>query len=127
MQRVPLGCSIQWLVQRVCRPQDAVSSPGTAAPGYFLLRLTEPLAPAPFDSPLRLDTGSSARQTDHGRDQEQHDRNEEDDLGDFDRGSGDTAKAQNACDQGDDQERNDPTQHDTDLRFPISVSVSATM
>src|SRR5258708_10687395 len=63
------------------------------------------------------DAGTSARQADHGRDQEQHNRNEKDDLGDFDRGSGDTTKAKNACDQRDYQKRNNPTQHDTDLCF----------
>ena len=38
------------------------------------------------------DAGTSARHADHGRDQEQHDRDEEDDLGDFDGGSGDPAQ-----------------------------------
>jgi len=76
----------------------------------------------------RLDASAPARQTDHGRDQEQHDSNKEDDLGDFDGGSGDAAKAQDAGDQGDDQKRNDLTQHDTDLRFPrFGSSNSATM
>src|SRR6266478_5807737 len=76
----------------------------------------------PRNSYSGSDAASSARQTDHGRDQEQHDRDEEDDLGDFDRGSGDTAKAQKARDQGNDQKRNDPAQHDMDLLFPRSGS-----
>src|SRR6266478_5010123 len=76
----------------------------------------------PRNSYSGSDAGSSARQTDHGRDQEQHDRDEEDDLGVFDRGSGDTAKAQNARDQGNDQKRNDPAQHDMHLLFPRSGS-----
>ena len=53
---------------------------------------------------LASDAGTAPRQTDHGGDQEQHYRDEEDDLGDFDGGSGDAAEAQNACDQGDDQD-----------------------
>src|SRR6266436_747467 len=77
---------------------------------------------------FRSDAGTSARQTNHGRNQEQHDRDEKDDLGDFDGGTGNAAKTQNACDQRDDQKRNDPAQHDQNLCFPLSVStISATM
>src|ERR1700704_3557221 len=65
------------------------------------------------------DAGTSARHADHGRDQKQYDRDEEDDLGDFDGGSGNTAESQNACDQRDDQKRNDPAQHDTNLYFDL--------
>src|SRR5712664_1822101 len=75
---------------------------------------------------LASDAGTAPRQTDHGGNQEQHYRDEEDDLGDFDGGSGDAAEAQNACDQGDDQERNDPAEHDTDLCFHFLFNVSAT-
>jgi hypothetical protein len=71
------------------------------------------------------DAVTSARQTDHGRDQEQHDRDKEDRFGDFDGYSGDAAEAQNASDQGDYQKRNDPAQHGQDLRFRLSVSSSA--
>src|SRR5260370_20633820 len=70
------------------------------------------------------DAGTSARQADHGRDQEPHNPNEEDDLADFDRGSGDNAKPKNACDQPDYQKCNNPTQHDTDLSFPFLFSFS---
>src|SRR6202042_717411 len=59
-----------------------------------------------------LDPRSTARQTDHGRDDEQHDRDEEDRLGDFDGDARDAAETQNAGDQGDDQEGDDPAQHD---------------
>ena len=65
------------------------------------------------------DPRASARQTDHRRDQEQDDGDEEDRLGDFDGGAGDAAEAQNACDQRDDQKRNDPAQHDHDLCLPF--------
>ena len=56
----------------------------------------------------RLKPRTPARQSHHGRDQEQDDGDEEDHLGDFDRGAGDAAEAQNARDQRDDQKRNDP-------------------
>jgi hypothetical protein len=52
--------------------------------------------------------GATARETNHGRNQKQHDRDEKDGLGDFDGYSGDAAKAQNACDQRNDQKGNDP-------------------
>src|SRR5712672_2147192 len=82
----------------------------------------------PRDNGFASHAGTSARQTHHGRDQEQHDRDEEDGLGDFDGGTGNAAKTQNACDQRDDQKRNDPAQHDQNLCFPLSVStISATM
>jgi hypothetical protein len=42
------------------------------------------------------DAGAAARQADHGGDQKQHHRDKEDDFGDFDGGSGEAAKAQNA-------------------------------
>ena len=70
--------------------------------------------------------GAAARQADHGRDQEQHDRDKEDDLGDFDGGAGDAAEAQNACDQRDDQKRNDPAQHDTTSVSTFCFDISAT-
>src|ERR1700719_2792252 len=57
-------------------------------------------------------SGSAARQTHDGRNQEQHDRDEEDRLGDFDGGARNAAKAKNTGDERDDQEGNDPTQHD---------------
>src|SRR5277367_2551348 len=63
-----------------------------------------------------LDARSAARQADHGRDDEQHDGDEEDRLGDFDGDARNTAETQNAGDQSDDQEGDDPAQHDK-LRF----------
>src|SRR6266481_3223643 len=54
---------------------------------------------------IDMNARTAARETHHGRDQKQHDRDKEDDLGDFDRSSGEAAKAQNACDQRDDQKR----------------------
>src|SRR3989440_7266655 len=74
---------------------------------------TEDLGPAP------------ARYTDHGRDNEQHNREKEEDLGDLDGGAGDTAVAHKSCDQGNDQERNNPNVHGQDLLSPILDAAGA--
>src|SRR6201996_5109394 len=73
----------------------------------------------PRRSSVLLDPCTSAGEADHGRDQEQHYGDEEDDLGDFDRGAGDAAKTQNARDQRDNQKRNDPAQHGDNLCFHL--------
>ena len=70
------------------------------------------------DEALPLNPVAASRQANDGRDEKQHDRNEEDDLGDFDRGAGDTAEAKNTGDQCDDQKRDDPAEH-------VITSVSA--
>jgi hypothetical protein len=62
-----------------------------------------PAVAAPRDEASHLHPRAPARHPDHGRDHEQYDRDEEDDLGDFDGGAGEAAKAQNACDQRDNQ------------------------
>ncbi len=75
----------------------------------------------PAEIAFRSDPGAPARQADHGRDQEQHDRDEEDGLGDFDGRAGDAAEAQNTRDQRNNQKRNNPAQHDktSGLNFPF--------
>ena len=45
------------------------------------------------------------------RDQEQHQRDEEHDFGDADRGAGDAAEAEHAGDQRDDKQGDDETEH----------------
>src|SRR6266702_426827 len=64
----------------------------------------------------RLDP-AAAGEADHGRDQEQHHRDEEDDLGDFDRRAGEAAEAQDTGDQCDNQKRHNPAQHGQNLCF----------
>jgi hypothetical protein len=54
---------------------------------------------------------STAHQADHGRDREQDDRDEKDELRDFDGGAGDAAEAEQSRDQGDDEKSDSPTKH----------------
>src|SRR3569623_83472 len=54
---------------------------------------------------------STAHQADKRRDREQHDGDEEHDLGDFNRRTRDAAEAQKARHQRDDEKRHNPTQH----------------
>ena len=54
---------------------------------------------------------STARVSKDQRDQEQRDRYEKNDLGEPNRGSGDSTESQQRCNQGDDEKRDDPTQH----------------
>src|SRR5438105_15964308 len=63
--------------------------------------------------------------TDHGRDNEQHNRDKEEDLGDLDGGAGDTAVAHKSCDQDNEQERNNPNVHGQDLLSPILDAAGA--
>jgi cobalamin biosynthesis protein CobT len=53
----------------------------------------------------------SPQKADHGGDGEQNDRNEEDQLGDLDSGTGNAAKAKQSCDQSDDEKSDCPTEH----------------
>src|SRR3954469_19224994 len=60
-------------------------------------------APKPDPQKSRLSNpGAPAGKANHGRYQEQHDGDKEDDLGDLDGSAGDAAEAQDACDQRDD-------------------------
>ena len=64
----------------------------------------------------------AAQKTDHGRDGEQHDRDEEDQLCDFDSGAGDAAKAEQSRDERDNEKSDSPTEHGvTSLKFKISL------
>ena len=58
-----------------------------------------------------LHGASAAQQTDDGRNGEQDDRNEEDQLSDLDGRTGNAAKAEESGNQSDDEKSDCPTEH----------------
>jgi hypothetical protein len=79
----------------------------------------------PWTPALKASAEAAAHSARDQRDQEQHQGDEEHDLGDAHCGAGNTTKSENGRDQGDDQKRNDEAQHRIAPRCRIRAINSA--
>jgi hypothetical protein len=68
-----------------------------------------------------LHGASSSQQTDHSRDGEENDCDEEDELGDLNCRAGNTAETKESRDKRDDQKRDSPTEHGVTSHYLIDV------